>query len=122
MSLTELANEFNTTFLQMITEVSENIDNSEIDDTICNALGVIIRNYPDKIIGIYMCHVLPHKKEIEIGDESYFLNNDNLENKYKEDQTIMNKMMTFKKLWKRLDSANKSVIIQYLSYLCTLAE
>lgn len=118
MSIQEITQEFNATFIDMITQISEKISDDTIDSTICSALKVIIKNHPEKIIGIYIVHVLPHKDKIESGDENYFLNdNSNIDNTYKDDGPVIEKILTFKKLWVKLNENDKKIIIKYLTVL-----
>lgn len=121
MSIQEITQEFNATFIDMITQISEKISDDTIDSTICSALKIIINNHPHKIIGIFIVHVLPHKEKIELGDENYFLNEDAVDNKYRDDESVINKILTFKKLWTKLNENDKKSIIKYLTVLCYYA-
>lgn len=121
MSIQEITQEFNATFIDMITQISEKISDDTIDSTICSTLKIIINNHPQKIIEIFIIHVLPHKNKIESGDENYFLVDDTIDNKYRDDKLIIDKILTFKKLWIKLNENDKKIIIKYLTILCYYA-
>lgn len=118
MSLTEIVTEFNKTFLTFIGQMAE-IKNQNIivPDTYSHAETIIMQdNF--KIIDIFVIHVLPHKDKIMSDDESYFLNNQEIDNKYKNEIHIIEKIMEFKKLWLVITSDEKDVVKSYLKLLC----
>lgn len=88
-----------------------------VPDTYSHAETIIMQdNF--KIIDIFVIHVLPHKDKIMSDDESYFLNNQEIDNKYKNEIHIIEKIMEFKKLWLVITSDEKDVVKSYLKLLC----
>lgn len=119
MSIIEIRQEFNNTFIEMLKQISEISD--EIDDIQCSTMKVIMKQYPDKVIGIFVVHVLKHKQRIENWDEDFFLTDDFNES-YKDDKFSYEKIFSFKKAWARLNMDDKKKIVEFLLVLCFYAQ
>lgn len=74
-----------------------------------------------KIIDIFVLKVLECKPQIDLGDDSFFLNN-TLDKKADGDSFVLGIIGELKRLWPTIKSQNKKVIMEYLQYLCELAQ
>ncbi|CAH6421751.1 Hypothetical protein KVN_LOCUS437 [uncultured virus] len=74
-----------------------------------------------KFIEVFIAKILQYKKEIQSGNEEFFLNksyDDDLDG----DKNLVNKVFEFKTIWEKLNNENKQIVKQYMSLLCELSE
>jgi hypothetical protein len=111
---------FNENVLKLATQLSKIVPESLIAKNLSN-LGLVIRTTPKKAIEVFVLYVLEHKSKIDAGDETYFLNND-YENITSIDKDNTQRMFEFKDVWGKLSDENKQLVIQYMQFLCDIAQ
>ena len=111
MSMEEVITEFNTTFLDMLQQLSS-ICPIDIPISHYNFVKNVINTTKNKIMDMYVLYVFPHRDKIEEGKDEFFL-----EENFIEDDTILKKVLTYKNIWKKLTEQNKQIIIQFLTVL-----
>lgn len=84
-------------------------------------IKTMINQYPEKIIGLFIVYILKYKSQIDSGDETFFMSNDYSDATGGDPETIKS-IFEFKTTWKLLSPQNKSIVKQYMQYLCFLAQ
>ena len=107
---------FNNTVCGLAEQLSIVCPNSVISNNI-NNLKMIIKSYPDKIIGLFIMYVLPDKEKIDSGDNDYFLKK-SYDNVAKENEVSIQKFFEFKNVWYELSHENQELVKQYMQCLC----
>jgi len=113
-------NDFNKTLLDLSEQLSLICPNTIISNNLSN-LRMVINNFPNKIIELFIIHVLPDKDRIDASDKDYFLNKsytDALDN----DTNATKKFFEFKDIWFKLSNENQNLVIQYMQCLCYYAQ
>lgn len=111
--------DFNDMFVDMVNQISEICPDSLIS-TGKDEINIIIGKSPEKIIDLFCQYVLPYKKQIDSGNDDFFMQKDFSSDQVGGDSVVKN-IFVFKKLWKQINSDNRCVIKQYMKYLCALA-
>ena len=115
----EFAKEFNEKLLVLV----EGIARATNKKFILNNIGFlkrIINIDKKKPIDFFVIYLLPHKEEIDAGNEDFFLT---YEFKSKEvNSKIMKNIFEFKNIWSTLTKDNKETVINYMRYLCSISQ
>jgi len=140
--ISDLVDEFNSVMMDLVRNISvvcptsiiaDNISHIEnIYTNICNGKTVDLSNVlnendaanistvpKNSLINLFMMHVLQYRNRIEAGDDTFFLGDEcykNINNSY------MGKIFYFKDLWKSLKRENKDIVIEFMTYLCDIAQ
>ena len=117
--MTSISN-FNKTLLDLTEQLALICPNTVVSNNLGN-LRMILNNFPNKIIEIFIIHALPDKDKIDAGDKDYFLGksyNDALDN----DQQTTKKFFEFKDIWYKLSDENQNLVVQYMQCLCYYAQ
>jgi hypothetical protein len=117
--MTSISN-FNKTLLDLSEQLSLVCPNTVISNNLGN-LRMVINNFPNKIIELFIIHALPDKDRIDAGDKEYFLGksyNDALDN----DKDATKKFFEFKDIWYKLSDENQNLVVQYMQCLCYYAQ
>jgi len=114
--------DFNNIIIDLANQLTVICPNSLIANNI-DLLKKIINNNStkNKIIEIFIAYVLPYKKQIDMGDEIFFLNN-SFDKETNGQNAWVSKIFEFKNIWKELKNENKTYVIQYMQILCKLAQ
>lgn len=80
----------------------------------------LIKREPKKIIDIFVMYILKYKKQIDSGDDAFFINN-KFTSEIGDDNSLLDKVFEFKTLWTQLNQDNRDIVKQYMQYLCQLA-
>lgn len=120
--------DFNTLLLDLVDQIIILFPKSILAGN-KDVIEMIMEKNNKKIIDYFVMYILKYKKQIDSGDESFFL-----ENTFSEDITsackeadkrdtndIFKKAFEFKTMWKTINKENKKVIIQYMQMLSSLA-
>lgn len=86
-----------------------------------NLLTAMMDNHKNKMIELYIVHVLKYKDKIDNFDDDFFLNY-GYEKEVEKDTDAMGKIFEFKKLWSVLSKENKKGIFQVFQVLCYYAQ
>ena len=111
---------FNKTLLDLSEQLSLICPNTVVSNNLGN-LRMILNNFPNKILELFIIHVLPDKDKIDAGDKDYFLNksyNDALDN----DTNATKKFFEFKDIWYKLSNENQTLVVQYMQCMCYYAQ
>lgn len=117
-SINDIKIDFNNLLLDLIHNLNKICPNSIISNNMI-FIEKFIKDEPVKMIEAFISYVLKYKKQIDAGDEDFFLNHS-----YEKDIPDKNfaKIFEFKDLWKKINKDNKKSIIIYMQYLCGLSE
>jgi len=109
-------NDFNNTLLDLCQQLSLICPNTVISNNLPN-LRMVINNFPNKIIELFIIHVLCDKDKIDAGDKDYFLNK-SYDDALGNDMDTTKKFFEFKDIWLTLTLQNQNLVIQYMQCLC----
>lgn len=111
--------EFNRCIIEFATNLSKVCPNSIIANNI-SYIKNIAREYPTKLVEIFIVYVLKYKDKIDQGDDDFFMNNSYSE--VGNDQNTLSSIFEFKNTWKVLSIQNRNIVKQYMQYLCGIAQ
>jgi hypothetical protein len=111
---------FNKTLLDLSEQLSLICPNTIVSNNLTN-LKMIINNFPNKILELFIIHVLPDKDKIDNADKNYFLNK-SYDNALDKDKDATKKFFEFKDIWYKLTDQNQNLVIQYMQCLCYYAQ
>lgn len=118
----ECIDDFNSTFLFMLTDIAAVCPKSIIGTNI-KEIERIIKNKDNHtlFIDLFVSRVLKYKAKLRERDETFFY-----EKTYVDDlegySFLMNKVLEFKNIWNDLKRENKDIVMDYMNILCDLAE
>lgn len=118
--MTDIQTEFNSTFLDLSTQIAMLCPKSFIAGNL-SILKKIITTKPSFVIDIFTQRVLKYKNRFDEGDDDFFLNGD-FTNDVEGDSQIIGKIFELRDYWKVLNESNKVVIRQFLEYMFDLSE
>ena len=119
----ELIQDFNSIFSDFILKLGAIVPNTIIGQNAKTIKSTINNMKPEnkaKFIDIFVAKILQYKDKIDAGDESFFLNRD-YSGDMDGDNTILNHVLNFKKLWTKLTDTNKQMVIMHMQILCDIA-
>ena len=125
MSLDQIVDDFNSTFFDLINNISDVCPNNIVADN--KKMIQKIMGKPEninKIIDTFVAKVLIYKPQIDEGKEEFFLKK-SYENDIKGEpdaNKISSQIFEFKTIWKGLSPDNKRFVIEYMKLLCILAQ
>jgi hypothetical protein len=123
MSITadQLIFEFNSVSLDLVKNIAAICPNSLVGRNIKdieNAYKSLTRK--NAFIETFVLKVLPHKQQIDEGNEDFFLKKDYSSDF--ENNELGSKVFEFKNIWKDLKPQNKNIVIQYMQILCKISQ
>jgi hypothetical protein len=125
MSLDSLVNDFNSTLIDLVENIGAVCPNTIIGNNMALIKKVLTsKDNQNKVIDTFVAKVLIYKPQIDVGDESFFLNksyDDDLDD-VDAGGSITGKIFEFKNVWITLSSENKDLVIQYMQLLCMLGQ
>lgn len=69
------------------------------------------------LIDSFILHILPHKEQIDAGDDEYFMSKDM---DGVDDKTVKH-LLNFKDLWTKLSDSNRVCVKEYMKILCEIS-
>ena len=84
-----------------------------------------------KVISIFICKILPHKKEVDIYKKKMDEGKNKIDDEKKfiklfendiNDSNVVNHIFEIKSLWTQLNDSNKKYVIQYMQLLCEISQ
>ncbi len=118
--MTDIQTEFNTTFLDLSTQIAMLCPKSFIAGNL-SILKKIIESKPSFIIDTFTQRALKYKQRFIDGDDEFFLNGDFTKD-VDGDSMVISKIFELRDYWRILNEYNKSVIRQFLAYMFDLSE
>ena len=120
--LDNVINDFNSLLL----DFAKNLALVSPDSLIASNIRIIEKSISKrenrlKFIEVFIAKILQYKKEIQSGNEDFFLNKC-YENDLDGDKNLINKVFEFKYIWSKLNTENKNIVKQYMNLLCELSE
>ena len=112
----ESLEQFNSTVLDLAEQLSIVCPKSIISNNIGN-LRMVIKNFPKKVIELFIIYVLPDKARIDNGENDYFVNK-TYDDIAKDNNFSVQKIFEFKNIWVSLSPENQQLVIQYMQCLC----
>ncbi len=121
-----IIDEFLSTLITFANNLADVCPDSIIGNNITKIRNVLKNpEFRTKIIDMFVAKILIYKKEIDEGDENFFLK----EKKYDDDlkdvkygDVIYGKIFEFKNIWNQLNRKNKDTVILYMKLLCYYAQ
>lgn len=110
-------------FNDIIKVLAKKIANECPNSLIANNLGhlnSIVKQYPNKLVELFIIYVLPDREKIEEGNDEYFLNK-TYDNISSGNNVIVKQIFEFKNIWSKLSYNTKNECIDYLKILCMYA-
>lgn len=107
--------DFNTTFIELSQQIAIVCPKSFIAVNI-SLLERMIKQYPTKIIDVFVSKVLKYRIQFETEYEDFFMNA-NFNNDVGDDNNILKRIFEFKNIWSILSSDNKEIVRQYVIQL-----
>lgn len=124
----EIVSDFNSLLFDMLREfykVSPNSIVSTNRDQIEKGLSGFTNssdsNKRTKVIEVFVVKVLVHKEEIDQGNDDFFLTK-SYDSEADGDTFILGIINELKKIWPQLKQQNRENLMQYMQYLCELAQ
>jgi hypothetical protein len=125
MEINQIVNDFNSTLLDLVQNISDVCPDTIIADNKTIIKNTLLKGKNKrKAIDTFVAKVLIYKPQIDSGNEDFFLNKS-----YDSDlkgvdtgNNISGKIFEFKSIWKNLKRENKDFVIQYMQILCLLAQ
>jgi hypothetical protein len=121
----QIISDFIETLTSFVDNVADVCPNTIIGDNKSTIMGIIKKKENhQKTIDVFVSKILVYKPEIDSGDESFFLNksyDDDVQGMDGGDM-ITGKIFEFKNIWTKLNGENKQIVIQYMQFLCLLAQ
>lgn len=114
--MSEHISNFNDIIKILANKISLECPNSIIANNIGH-LNTIIKQYPTKILELFIIHVLPDQEKIELGNDDYFLNK-TYDNVSGGNNAIVKQIFEYKNIWTKLSRQTKNDCIEYLKILC----
>jgi hypothetical protein len=115
----ELIKEFNEKLLVLVEGIARATNKKFIINNI-GFLKKIINIDKKRPIDFFIIYILPHKEEIDTGNENFFLTYElkstDLSSK------IMKNIFEFKNIWSTLTNENKETVVNYMKYLCSISQ
>lgn len=115
----ELIKEFNEKLLVLVEGIARATNKKFIINNI-GFLKKIINRDKKRPIDFFIIYILPHKEEIDTGNENFFLTYElkstDLSSK------IMKNIFEFKNIWSTLTNENKETVVNYMKYLCSISQ
>ena len=115
----ELIKEFNEKLLVLVEGIARATNKKFIINNII-FLKKIINKDKKRPIDFFIIYILPHKEEIDTGNENFFLTYElkstDLSSK------IMKNIFEFKNIWSTLNNENKETVVNYMKYLCSISQ
>lgn len=121
-NINETVNDFNDMLLSLAINLSTVCPHSIIGTNI-SEIKKAIKN-PDnfkKFIDTFCIKVLPYKKEIDSGDETFFMEKDYSEDLKESGTSALDHVISLKSIWNDLKKENKKIVIFNMQCLCALA-
>lgn len=121
--ITQIVTDFNSTLLTLAKNVANICPSSIIGSNIKDIEKQFKRkdNFT-KFIDLFCIKVLQYKDQIDIGDESFFMNKDYSKDVDGADNVGLNDIISLKSVWKDFKKENKDIIILNMQILCDLAQ
>jgi len=117
--MASIQDEFNTTFIDLASQLAILCPRSFIANNV-SLLKSLIHSHPTKILEIFTLKALKYKRQVDSGDDSFFLNC-NFASEVNGDSAIIGKIFELKEIWKTLNDANRDIVRQYVTYLFELS-
>lgn len=121
INLIQLLCDFNSTLLDLANNIADICPNSIIGNNISYIKNILKNSKDDKFIGMFIIKVLPYKKQIDEGDENFFMNKSYEKDLENTDNSI-SQVFEIKNIWTTLSIENKNIVKQYFQILCGLAQ
>jgi len=121
--ITLLISDFNNTLLSLASNVAMVCPNSIISANYKEIEKQVNRrdNF-NKFIDLFCIKVLQYKDQIDLGDESFFMNKDYKNDLNDQNMDALDHVLTLKGVWADLKKENKEIVILNMQILCELAQ
>ena len=119
----EIITDFNNMLLSLAQNVASVCPESVIGTNIKDIERQITkRDNFNKFIDLFCIKVLQYRKEIDSGDESFFMSKDYRTDLSDQEGDALNHVISMKSVWKDLKQENKEIVMFNMQMLCELTE
>ena len=120
MDKSSIVRDFNSMVLDLASQLAFVCPTSIIANNM-DILRQIIKRKQESIIDIFVMYILKYKRQIDAGDDNFFLNN-SFDSELKDSNSeLIKKVFEFKSLWLQLNQDNRDTVKQYMKLLCELS-
>ena len=124
--LNQLILDFNSTLLTLALNIAHVCPKSLIGTNI-KTIERSIKNANNftKFIDLFCIKVLKYKSQIDVGDESFFMNktyDNDINGVVDITKQHLDQVITLKSVWFELKQENKEIVISYMQILCALSQ
>ena len=115
--------EFNCILLDLAKNIATICPDSIIGRNIKD-IDKVLRNseHKSKFIDVFVTKILPYKKEIDAGNDDFFMSKTSYDEDFEGYESWTSKVFEFKSIWGKLKRDNKDLVIQFMQILCQLAQ
>jgi len=121
MSLTNSVNKFNDCIEEMLIQLYNCIDDTDLD-MYASMFRKLKKINATKAIEQFIIYALPYKDKIINEDETFFLNHDEASLIKNDSDTSIMKALKFKQIWKDLSQTSKMNLFKFFQVLVYYAE